>query len=125
MTKEEILSELATSRAAIVQGCSALRAELDFKAKFNGLVRRMPYAFVSGATALGWILAGPKTKTRVITKTLVPNGGPAVSVEKKRPRAGLVALLIALVRFAIPVIRPAALAYAGRRLADMARRLPR
>ena len=124
MTKEEILSELATSRAAIVQGCSALRAELDFKAKFNGLVRRMPYAFLSGATALGWVLAGPKTKTRVITKTLT-NGAPAVIVEKKRPRAGLIALLIALVRFAIPVIRPAALAYAGRRLADMARRLPR
>ncbi len=125
MTKEEILAELTTSRRAIVQGCAALRAELDFKTKLNNLVRRKPYTWLSGAAALGWFLAGPKTKSRIVTKTIQPNGVPAVKVEKKTARAGLIALLIALVRFALPVIRPAVTAYAGRRFADMATRLSR
>ncbi len=120
MTKEEILAELGASRAATVQGCAALRAELDFKTKLNNLVRRKPYAWVSGAAALGWFLAGPKTKTRVVTKIVKPNGTPTVTRGRKRHRAGLIALLIALIRLAIPVIKPALSAYAGRRLADMA-----
>ena len=123
MTKEEILAEVEASRAAIVEGSAALRAELDFKTKLNNLVRRKPYAWLSGAAALGWFLAGPKTKTRVVTKTIKPNGMPAVKVEKRRARAGLIALLIALIRLAIPVIRPALTAYAGRRFADMATKL--
>jgi hypothetical protein len=119
MTKEEILSELTASRAAIVEGCAALRAELDFKAKLDNLVRRKPYAWLGGAAALGWVLAGPKTKTRVVTKTIKPNG-PAVKIEKKKARAGLIAALFALVRFILPVLKPAVTTYAGRRLADMA-----
>ena len=120
MTKEEILAELTTSRAAIVQGCAALRAELDFKTKLNNLVRRKPHAWLGGAAALGWFLAGPKTKTRVVTKVVKPNGTPTVKVEKKTARAGLIALIIGLIRFAIPLLRPALSAYAGRRFADMA-----
>jgi hypothetical protein len=120
MTKEEIMAELGASRAAIVQGCAAVRAELDFKTKLNNLVRRKPYAWLSGAAALGWFLAGPKTNSRVVTKIVKPNGTPTVTREKKRHRAGFIALLVALIRLVIPVIRPALSAYAGRRLADMA-----
>ena len=120
MTKEEIMAELGASRAAIVQGCAAVRAELDFKTKLNNLVRRKPYAWLSGAAALGWFLAGPKTNSRVVTKIVKPNGTPTVTREKKRHRAGFIALLVALIRLVIPVIKPALSAYAGRRLADMA-----
>ena len=118
MTKEEILAELTASRMAIVHGCAALCAELDLMTKFINLVRQKPYAWLSGAAALGWFLAGPKTKSRIVTKTIQPNGVQIVKVEKKT-RTGLIALLIALVRFAFPVIRPALTAYAGRRLADI------
>jgi hypothetical protein len=119
MTKEEILVELTASRGAVLQGCAALRAEFDLKAKLNNLVRKKPYAWLGGAAALGWILAGPKSKTRVVTKTIKPNGVPAAKVDKKTKRAGLIALLFALVRFVLPVLRPAVTTYAGRRLADM------
>jgi hypothetical protein len=118
MTKEEILAELAASREAILQGLTALRAELDFKMKLGNVVRKQPYAWLSGALALGWILAGPKTRTRVETKTLTP----IVKVEKKKARAGLVALLLGLVRLLIPVLKPAATAYVGGRIADLAKR---
>ncbi|MFZ0710057.1 MAG: hypothetical protein WAM53_08460 [Terrimicrobiaceae bacterium] len=119
MTKEEILTELKTSRTAIVEECAALRAELDFKTKFNNLVRQKPYPWLSGAAAIGWFLAGPKTKTRVVTKIAKPNGASTVKVEKRKARFGLIALLVGLIRFAIPVVRPALSAYAGKRFADM------
>ncbi|HEY5705281.1 MAG TPA: hypothetical protein VIS96_06885 [Terrimicrobiaceae bacterium] len=122
MTKEEILAELTSSRAAVVKGCADLRAELDLKTKINDLVRRKPYAWLSGATALGWFFAGPKTRTRVVTKSVESNGPPVVKVEKKKRRFGLIALLIGLIRFAIPVIKPAFAVYAGRRFADMVKK---
>ena len=123
MTKEEILAELTDSRGAILQRCAALRAELDLKAKLNNLVRKKPYAWLSGAAAIGWILAGPKSRTRVVTKTIKPNGVPAATVDKKTKRAGLIALLFALVRFVLPVLRPAVMSYAGHRLADVVTKL--
>jgi hypothetical protein len=120
MTKEEIMAELKGSREALVQGCAAIGAELDLKAKLNNLVRQKPYAWLSGAAAVGWFLAGPKTKTRVVKQIGGPNNAAAVQVKKKTLRAGLLALLVGLVRFVIPVVRPALSAYAGRRLADIA-----
>jgi hypothetical protein len=120
MTKEEILAELSMSRATLARGYSAVRTELDFKSKLNTLVRQRPYAWLSGAAALGWLLAGPKTKTRVVTKVVKQDGKPIVVKEKKKPRAGLVALLLGVLRLAFPLLKPALTAYAGRFFADMA-----
>ena len=121
MTKQEILDQLATTRAAIVRESVALRTELDFKTKLDNLVRRKPYAWLSGAAAIGWFLAGPKTKTRVVTKMVKDNGTPVVVKEKKKGgRAGFLALLIGVLRFAFPLVKPALTAYAGRIFADMA-----
>lgn len=125
MTKDEILAELSTSRAAMTREYSAVRAELDFKSKLDNIVRRRPYLWLSGAAALGWILAGPKTKTRVVTKLVKPNGTPIVVKEKGKRRAGLLALLLGVMRFAFPLVRPALTAYAGKFFADMATKLPR
>lgn len=125
MTKDEILAELSTSRAAMTRECSAVLAELDFKSKLNNIVRRRPYVWLSGAAALGWVLAGPRRKTRVVTKVIQPNGTPVVVKEKGKRRAGLLALLLGAMRLLFPVVRPALTAYAGKLFADMATRLPR
>lgn len=118
MTKEELLAELASTREAILQGLTELRSELNFKTKLNNLVRKQPYAWLGCALALGWMLAGPKTRTRTETKTVTP----IVKVEKKKGRAGLVALILGLVRLLLPVLKPAATAYVGGRIADLAKR---
>ena len=127
MTKDEILAELSRSRAELTREWAALRREFDFKAKLNNILRRKPYVWLSGAAALGWVLAGPKRKTRVVTKVIKPDaeGKPVVIKEKGKRRAGLVALLLGLMRFALPFVRPALTAYAGKLFADMATRLPR
>jgi len=125
MTKEEILAELSTSRTAIAREYAAVRTELDYKSKLNNLVRRRPYAWLGGAAALGWFLAGPKTKTRVVTKVVKQNGTAKVVKEKKGARAGLIALLVGVIRFAFPLLKPALSAYAGRFFANMATKLPK
>ena len=127
MTKDEILAELSRSRAGLTREWMVLRREFDFKAKLNNVLRRKPYMWLSGAAALGWMLAGPKSKTRVVTKVIQPDaeGKPVVVKEKGKRRAGLVALLLGLIRLAIPVVRPALTAYAGKLIADMGRKHPR
>jgi hypothetical protein len=125
MTKDEILAELSRSRAGLTRELAALRRELDFKAKLNNIIRRKPYVWLSGAAALGWMLAGPKSKTRVVTKVIPSDGKPLVVKEKGKRRAGLLALLLGLMRFALPVVRPALTAYAGKFFADIATKPPR
>jgi hypothetical protein len=125
MTKEEILAGLSTSRAAITREYAAVRSELDFKSKFGNLVREKPYAWLSGAAALGWVLAGPRTKTRVVTKIVKANGTPIVVKEKKKHRAGLIALLLGIMRFTFPLLKPALTAYVGRFFADRVKKLPK
>ena len=125
MTKDEILAELSRSRAGLTREWVALRREFDFKAKLNNIVRRKPYVWLSGAAALGWVLAGPKSKTRVVTKVIQSDGKPVVIKEKGKRRAGLVALLLGLMRFALPFVRPTLTAYAGKFFADLATKLPR
>jgi hypothetical protein len=125
MTKDEILAELSTSRSAITREYAAVRKELDFKSKFDDLVRRKPFWWVTGAAALGWMMAGPKRKTRVVTKVVKPDGTPIVVKEKGKRPAGFIALLLGLMRFLFPVVKPALTAYAGRFFADMATKLPK
>jgi len=124
MTKEQLLFDLTQSRAMLARDCTVIRHELDFKAKAGRLIRRKPWAWLGGAAALGWILAGPKTKTRVIKKTVTASG-KKVRTEKSpsASRLGWLAGLLAAVKFATPLLKPILTAYAGKRFASLAANL--
>lgn len=127
MTKEQILADLAKSRAALSRDYSAVRQELDVTAKFNRVVRKNPLAWFGGAAALGWILAGPKTRTRTRTITKVAKAGetPAKPEEKTVARAGSFALLLGVARFLLPILKPVLSSYATRLLAEAAGKMAR
>ncbi len=119
--KEKILEELRLSRAAISRDAAAVADEINLAAKLKKSVRARPLAWLGGAAAFGWILAGPKT--RVVTKT-AKGKKSATLPEKSRP-AGFWGILVALFKIALPLARPALSAYAARRLGEMAEKISR
>jgi hypothetical protein len=105
----------------------ALKHELDFKSKLEATVRKKPLAWFGGAAALGWWIAGPKTKKRVVTKYVGDSQGRAKAEEKSKAKGGLgvIGIAIALFRFALPFIKPTLSSLATRKLAEMAEKMAR
>ncbi len=115
-SKDDLLRDLARSRDEVRQSRAAVGREFDVKAKLDAVVRRKPFAWLGGAAALGWILAGPHTKTRTITKIARHPGERPRTVKDTGRRAGALGFLIGLVRFLLPMIKPALTASAAKRL---------
>jgi len=127
MTKDEILAQLRGTRQAISRDTSSLRRELDFKAKLEATVRKRPFAWFGGAAALGWWIAGPKTKKRTVTKYIGDPVARAKAQQKTKTsrQMGLLGVTITLVRFALPFFKPMLSSLATRKLAEIAEKLSR
>ncbi|MCK9588054.1 MAG: hypothetical protein WC076_04555 [Terrimicrobiaceae bacterium] len=121
-SKAELLADIARSRAAIRRDTSAVRAELDLAAKIQNSVRSRPFAWLGGAAAIGYFFAGPKTRTKTVTKIARGKSGDSVSEAKKNPR-GFPGLLFSLLKLSLPLVRPALTAYAAKRFGDYAQKL--
>ena len=121
-SKAELLADVARSRAAIKRDTVAVRAELDLATKLQNSVRSRPFAWLGGAAAIGYFFAGPKTRTKTVTKYIKGKSGEAVREKKSKPR-GFFAVLLSLFRLALPLGRPALSAYAAKRFGDFAQKL--
>jgi hypothetical protein len=124
-SKQEILEELRRSRLAIARDTASIAEELDIVSKIRRSVKTRPLAWLGSAAALGYILAGPKT--RKPQKTISANKG--VKSEKSEPanagRQGFFSILFNLAKFLFPILRPALSAYAAQRLGELSSRFPR
>jgi hypothetical protein len=124
-SKQEILEELRRSRLAIARDTASIAEELDIVSKIKCSVRTRPLAWLGSAAALGYILAGPKT--RKAPKTISTKKG--TKSEKSEPvqigRQGFFSILFNLVKFLFPLFRPALSAYAAQRLGELSSRFPR
>jgi len=124
-SKQEILEELRRSRLAIARDTASIAEELDIISKIKRSVRTRPLAWLGSAAALGYILAGPKT--RKSPKTISTKKG--TKSEKSEPvqigRQGFFSILFNLVKFLFPLFRPALSAYAAQRLGELSSRFPR
>jgi len=121
-SKAELLAAIARSRAAIRRDTSAVRTELDLVAKVQNSVRSRPFAWLGGAAAIGYLISGPKIRTKTVTKIVREKPGEPVRETKKKPR-GFFGLLLSLLKLAIPIVRPALSAYAAKRFGDYAQKL--
>ena len=120
--KAQLLANVARSRAAILRDTVAVRAELDLAAKIQNSVRSRPFAWLGGAAAIGYLFAGPKTRTKTVTKYVRGKTGEPVRETKKKKR-GFFAVLFSLFRLALPLVRPALSAYAAKRFGDFAQKI--
>ena len=85
-TKAELLADVARSRAAILRDTAAVRSELDLAAKIQNSVRSRPFAWLGGAAVAGYFFAGPKTRTKTVTKYVRGKSGEPVRKSEKKPR---------------------------------------
>ena len=122
--KAEILAEIARSRAAIARDTAMVRTELDLTAHIKTAVKTRPFAWLGGAAAIGYILAGPKTRTKTVIKKVKDSKSGNVTVEKKPSRTFL-DLLLGIFKFALPLLKPLITAYAARHVGAYAEKLQR
>ena len=124
-SKKEILEELRRSRVAIARDTASITEELNLFSKIRRSVTTRPLAWLGSAAALGYILAGPKT--RKAPKTISTKKG--AKSEKSEPvqtgRQGFFSILFNLAKFLFPLFRPALSAYAAQRLGELSSRIPR
>lgn len=124
--KEKILDELRRSRLAIVRDVDAVASEFDIAAKLKKSVRTRPLAWLGSAAALGYILAGPKSRRSAST------GGKSKkdkAVAEPAPARGgwgaIFSSLLAIFKILLPILRPALSAYAAQRLGEFASKTTR
>lgn len=60
--KQEILEELRRSRVAIARDTASIAEEINLVSKIRRSVKTRPLAWLGSAAAIGYILAGPKTR---------------------------------------------------------------
>src|SRR5277367_5933858 len=109
--KAELIAELARSRSQITGNWSGLRGDLDIVTRTRQSFSRHPAIWIGGAVLLGLFIArlppGRKKATPVARKKAEP------TVEKVE-KAGL---LLAGLKFAFNLARPALIAWVTRRAA--------
>lgn len=123
--KQEILEELRRSRIAIARDTSSIAEEMNLVSKIRRSVTARPLAWLGSAAALGYILAGPKT--RKVPKVVSNKKGakPEKNEPAGRGRYGFFGMLFNLAKFLLPLFRPALSAYAAQRLGELSSRFPR
>ena len=124
-SKQEILEELRRSRVAIARDTASIAEELDIVSKIRRSVKTRPLAWLGSAAALGYILAGPKTR-KAPKSISVEKGAKSEKSEPVRTGwQGLFRTLFNLSKFLVPILRPALSAYAAQRLGELSSRFPR
>ncbi|MFM8765124.1 MAG: hypothetical protein ACKOEZ_09865 [Spartobacteria bacterium] len=122
-SKQEILEELRRSRVAIARDTTSIAEEIDIVSKIRRSVKTRPLAWLGSAAALGYILAGPKT--RKVPSPAKKGGKSEKSGSARTGRQGFFSILFQLAKFLLPLLRPALSAYAAQRLGELSSRIPR
>lgn len=124
-SKQEILEELRRSRLAVARDMASIAQEVSVVSKIRRSVTARPLAWLGGAAALGYILAGPKTR-KASNAVSNKKGGKNEKVEPvRRGLPQSISILFNLVKFLLPIVRPALSAYAAQRLGELSARFPR
>ncbi len=122
MTRAEILLELEASRRAISRDYHRVGAAANVPARLKKRFRSQPVPWLGGAAIVGWFLSGRgRRQKKVMVERQVDAEGNVV--QEKAKKWGIFTILLALLRVAIPLLKPAATAIAAKKFADLAVKL--
>jgi hypothetical protein len=123
--KNEILEELRRSRKAIARDSTSIVAELNLTSKIRRSVTRRPLAWLGSAAAVGYILAGPKTRKAPKPVSTKKGAKPEKPDADRGVWHNIFSILFRLAKFLVPLFRPALSAYAAQRLGELSTRFSR
>lgn len=123
--KQHILEELRRSRIAIARDASSIAEEVNLVSKIRRSVTSRPLAWLGSAAALGYILAGRKTRKAPKVVSTKKGAKPEKSEPSRQGWKGFFSLLFHMAKFLLPLLRPALSAYAAQRLGELSSRFPR
>ena len=115
LRKEELRAELAAARTKFDGNWSALKSDANVPRRVRESVRERTGVWVGGATVVGFLLSAMRRRKKEVLVDVKSH-----KKLKTRKKAGI---LMALVKVVIGVLRPAATAYATKKLADLAARM--
>jgi hypothetical protein len=121
-SKQEILEELRRSRKAIARDTASIAEELNLVSKIRRSVTARPLAWLGSAAAIGYILAGPKTRK---APKIIPDKKGSKTETARNGWQSFFGVLFNLAKFLFPLFRPALSAYAAQRLGELSSRFPR
>jgi len=137
MNREALTLELEKSRRALGRSAADLKWELDFKRKTENSIREYRFAWLGGAAAFGFLIAGSRSKRKRKKARQLESGAvdvdgtdpaPKKQGKKKDDDSGfamptIIAVILGALRILMPLLKPIVSAYAARKLGDIAGKL--
>jgi len=118
--KAELIAELERSRARLGQSIDGIRRDADLGAQLKSSFTNHKTAWLGGAGIAGWVLARlPARKKKVKVFIGDKKGDGATGEIKKAAEAGV---LFGILKFIFTLFRPAIVAFATKKIADLAAR---
>ncbi len=112
--KSQLIAELERSRSEWARSIRGVRHDLDVGAHLKHAFVRQKTAWLTGAAITGWVLA------KLPSRKKTPKAASArASKLKDKERGGL---LLTVLSLAVTLLRPAATAFASRKIAEFASR---
>lgn len=118
MSIEKIRQDLEKSRASIGTDYAALRAELDYVAKAKKSVKEYPASWLGGAAVAGFI--GARIFKRKRSKPKRVKRVAQNEVAESAKKITFLSVVLAIFRLIMPMLKPALVSYAGKRIGAFA-----
>jgi hypothetical protein len=116
--KAQLLQEIERTRLGIGRDFQNLTQELNLMKKASRVFAKKPFHWMAGSAALGFLLSGGLFRRKEKSAKIRRDSAP----QKAEKAFGCGSALLTLLRMVFPLLKPALVAYASRKMAQLAER---
>lgn len=114
--KSRLIAELQQAREGFDVHMRSFRRDIDIPARFRNSFRQKMPAWVGGALVTGLLFSWLPSRKKKVTVYVDRNEGK----ERKLKSVTFVGLLLGFIKLILPLVKPAIMAYATKRIGDFA-----